>query len=37
MNTVLEAIRLAKEIGGKEGLNCIAELDETAAAGSILR
>lgn len=32
MNTVLEAIRLAKEIGGKEGLNCIAELDETAVA-----
>ena len=31
MITALEAIRLAKEIGGKEGLNCIAELDETAA------
>ncbi len=31
MITVLEAIRLAKEIGGKNGLNCIAELDETAA------
>jgi amidase len=28
----MEAIRLAKEIGGKDGLNCIAELDETAAA-----
>ncbi|MBR3469423.1 MAG: amidase [Lachnospiraceae bacterium] len=32
MITVLEAIRLAKEIGGKDGLNCIAELDETIAA-----
>ena len=31
MITALEAIRLAKEIGGKDGLNCIAELDETAA------
>lgn len=28
---IAEAIRLAKEIGGKDGLNCIAELDETAA------
>ncbi len=34
MITVSEAIRLAKEIGGKNGLNCIAELDETAAAES---
>jgi len=34
MITVLEAIRLAKEIGGKNGLNCIAELDETAAVES---
>ncbi|MCR5119832.1 MAG: amidase [Lachnospiraceae bacterium] len=34
MITVSEAIRLAKEIGGKDGLNCIAELDETAVAGS---
>ena len=32
MITALEAIRLAKEIGGKDGLNCIAELDEKAAA-----
>ena len=32
MITVLEAIRLAKEIGGKDGLNCVAELDETVAA-----
>ena len=32
MITVSEAIRLAKEIGGKDGLNCIAELDETIAA-----
>lgn len=32
MIAVLEAIRLAKEIGGKDGLNCIAELDETIAA-----
>ena len=32
MITALEAIRLAKEIGGKDGLNCIAELDETAVA-----
>ncbi len=32
MITISEAISLAKEIGGKEGLNCIAELDETAAA-----
>ena len=31
MIAVLEAIRRAKEIGGKNGLNCIAELDETAA------
>ena len=31
MITVLEAIRRAKEIGGKNGLSCIAELDETAA------
>ena len=31
MITALEAIRLAKEIGGKNGLNCIAELDDTAA------
>ena len=34
MITVSEAIRLAKEIGGKDGLNCIAELDETIAAES---
>lgn len=34
MITVLDAIRLAKEIGGKNGLNCIAELDETAAVES---
>ena len=32
MITALEAIRLAKEIGGKDGLNCIAELDETTVA-----
>ena len=32
MITVFEAIRLAKEIGGKDGLNCVAELDETVAA-----
>ena len=30
-NKIQEAIRLAKELGGKDGLNCIAELDETAA------
>ncbi len=34
MITVSEAIRLAKEIGGKDGLNCIAELDENAAEQS---
>ena len=34
MITVLEAIRLAKKIGGKDGLNCIAELDETLATES---
>ena len=34
MITALDAIRLAKEIGGKNGLNCIAELDETAAVES---
>ena len=34
MITVSEALRLAKEIGGKDGLNCIAELDETAASES---
>ncbi len=34
MITVSEAIRLAKEIGGKDGLNCIAELDENAATES---
>ncbi len=34
MITVLEAIRLAKEIGGIDGLNCIAELDETVAVES---
>ena len=34
MITALEAIRLAKEIGGKNGLNCVAELDETAAVQS---
>ena len=34
MITVSEAIRLAKEIGGKDGLNCIAELDENAAEHS---
>ncbi len=28
---IKEAIRLAKELGGKDGLNCIAELDEAAA------
>ena len=32
MNKTLESIRLAKELGGKDGLNCIAELDENAAA-----
>ncbi len=32
MNKILESIRLAKELGGKDGLNCIAELDENAAA-----
>jgi len=32
MITVSDAIRLAKEIGGKDGLNCIAELNETIAA-----
>ena len=32
MITALEAIRSAKEIGGKDGLNCIAELNETTAA-----
>ena len=31
MITVSEAIRRAKEIGGREGLNCIAELGETTA------
>ena len=31
MITVSEAIRRAKEIGGREGLNCVAELDETTA------
>ena len=31
MITVAEAIRRAKEIGGREGLNCVAELDETTA------
>lgn len=30
-NKIQEAIRLAKELGGKDGLNYIAELDETAA------
>ena len=30
-NRIVEAIRLAKEIGGKDGLNCIAELDENAS------
>ena len=34
MITVSEAISLAKDIGGKDGLNCVAELDETAVAGS---
>ena len=34
MITVTEALRLAKEIGGKDGLNCIAELDEKAAVKS---
>ena len=34
MITVLEAISLAEKIGGKDGLNCIAELDETAWAES---
>ena len=34
MITALEAIRLAKEIGGEDGLNCIAELDETVAVES---
>ena len=32
MNKTLESIRLAKELGGRDGLNCIAELDENAAA-----
>ncbi|MCR4792953.1 MAG: amidase [Lachnospiraceae bacterium] len=31
MITAAEAIRLAKETGGKDGLNCVAELDDTAA------
>ncbi len=30
-NRISEAIRLAKEIGWKDGLNCIAELDENAS------
>lgn len=30
-NKIQEEIRLAKELGGKDGLNCIAELDEAAA------
>ena len=34
MDRVSEAIKLAKEVGGKDGLNCIAELDENAAAAS---
>ena len=28
--TITEAIQKAKEIGGRDGLNCIAELNETA-------
>lgn len=32
MDRISEAIRRAKEIGGPDGLNCIAELDENAAA-----
>ena len=31
MNQTEKALALAKSIGGKDGLNCIAELDETAA------
>ncbi len=34
MITVLKAIQLAKEIGVKDGLNCIAELDEAVTAES---
>ena len=37
MNQAEKALALAEEIGGKNGLNCIAELDPTAAeqAGAI--
>ena len=31
MNQTEKALALAIGIGGKDGLNCIAELDETAA------
>ena len=31
MNQTEKALALAKSIGGRNGLNCIAELDETAA------
>ena len=30
MNQTEKALALAKSIGGKDKLNCIAELDETA-------
>ena len=30
MNQTEKALALARSIGGKNGLNCIAELDETA-------
>ena len=31
MNQTEKALALAEEVGGKNGLNCIAELDQTAA------
>ena len=31
MNQTERALSLAREVGGKSGLNCIAELDPTAA------
>ena len=37
MDRISEAIRRAKEIGGPDGLNCIAELDENAAATAMPR
>ena len=30
MNQIEKALRLAETLGGKDGLNCIAELDPTA-------